>query len=266
MSDDAAALRAAIFSNPADDRLRSVYADFLQERGDRYGLFIAAQLRRDARTALAELGAAIHATTLPLFRDTDALPKHAGLGAIGKPALRCFDRGFLRACEVSANATSHLSADAWPLVEWLAVTAPDSEALISAIAPRLTSLHSFSCAQGATARALAALRPQRLRRLKVADLGQGFSLDPLVDELTALDLTYSALRIQRTPGRVQLELRRPRTAQELERLVRALVPTRAPVELTWTTRGDPHPLLEVCRRTLDELECEVEEMPMYVVG
>ena len=46
-----AALRAAIYAAPADDGPRSVYADWLQERGDPRGEFIMLQLARGGREA-----------------------------------------------------------------------------------------------------------------------------------------------------------------------------------------------------------------------
>jgi uncharacterized protein (TIGR02996 family) len=267
-SGDEAALRAAIFERPDDDGPRSVYADWLQERGNRCGDFIAAQLRGDAKTALKHLDAALASNALPLYEETDALPKHAGLGATGKPALRCFDRGFLRACEVRSRAATYLDADAWPVVEWLKLTAPGAEAFISALAPRLTSLHSFTCRDGAAARTLAALRPKVLRRLTIHELRAWFELAPLVDAQTELDLSaFFAVRVRRRGAEVKLELQGSRGGPGLERLLRFVVLPGARVELSWAARGDdPHVLVEEVRRTVDPLAASVTELPEFVLG
>ncbi|MFT3713885.1 MAG: TIGR02996 domain-containing protein [Archangium sp.] len=266
MSDDAASLRAAIFAHPADDRPRAVYADYLQERGDRYGHFIAAQLRGDSKTAMFELQGALKATTLPLFTNTDALPKHAGLGATGKPALRCFDRGFLRACEVRSSALEHVENDAWPAIEWLHVSAPGADDFIRAIGSRLTSLHSFGCHGGAAAKVLATLRPRKLRRLMVFQMRSFTELSELIDERTELDVSGFSVRVWREAQGVKVELE-GRAVPETERLLRSVVPEGAKVRVMWSTRGDPdHPLLPMVRRTLESLGAEVSEEPMFVVG
>ncbi len=91
-ADQAQALLAAIYANPADDAPRLVYADWLGERGDPRGELIALQLTADPTPAMRRRAAALvdeHATRW--------------LGAIA-PQLRKagmrFERGFLAACKV----------------------------------------------------------------------------------------------------------------------------------------------------------------------
>ncbi len=268
MSDEKA-FRAAIFARPGDDGPRAVYADWLQEQGAQHGHFIGAQLRGDAKAALTHLAAALKANGLPLFQDTDTLPKHPGLGHTGKSALRCFDRGFLRACHVAVHAQQHADADAWPLVEWLTVTAPGEAEFISAIAPRLSSLHSFASRDGSGARVLAITRPQKLRRLSILELRDAFDLEPLIDEKTELELAaFSAVHLQRTPAGVRLRLEGPRGGAPLERLLRSVVLPQSKVVLTWnqTDANVHHPLHREVRALLDSKDAEVTEWPLVVMG
>ncbi|HEU0034605.1 MAG TPA: TIGR02996 domain-containing protein [Kofleriaceae bacterium] len=120
---DGDALLAAIRANPADDKPRLVYADWLQERGDPRGELIALQLsgRDDAATTR---------------RERALLAEHARswlgpLGAIATVARTRFARGF--AVEVVLNARTAAQLEAvvgapeWFSVENVAFLGPQSD-------------------------------------------------------------------------------------------------------------------------------------------
>jgi uncharacterized protein (TIGR02996 family) len=98
-ADTGDALWAAVWANPEDDGPRSVLADFLSERDDPRGEFIALQLARDAGTIDAA----------GKKREKELLKRHkkAWLGPIGpliQPHYMRFERGFLVTCSIEPNA------------------------------------------------------------------------------------------------------------------------------------------------------------------
>ena len=86
-----------IWATPADDGPRAVFADWLSERGDPRGEFIALQLARHRRTA--------DAAALRRERALVAAHGRAWMGplepAIAKSPIVLFERGFLHRAEVS---------------------------------------------------------------------------------------------------------------------------------------------------------------------
>lgn len=265
---DGAALRAAIFQNPRDDRPREVYADWLQERGDRYGHFIAAQLRKDHRAAVADLDAAMANAKFPLFEQLTTVPLLRGSTDHMPLELRAFDRGFLRCAAVLAGSPPSLADhDAWPVVEWFSISAPRADQFVAAVAKRLTSLHSFHAGDGAAVQALAHFRPRVLRELHVARMTQWFELEPVADDITELDLRlFDALRvIRRHPKHLELEVTGARNnGGPIERVLRFVTMKGADVRLTFYDFNTP--LLDEVRDVLARLDVEVDELPLVVVG
>jgi uncharacterized protein (TIGR02996 family) len=101
-------LLAAIYANPDDDQLRLVYADWLLERGDPRGEFIALQFRKHRGEALSE---ADHK------REAQLLKKHTKdwlcpIYGVTRKDDNVLARGFLEACVFQPrNPASALAAD-----------------------------------------------------------------------------------------------------------------------------------------------------------
>ncbi len=117
---DTDAMLAAIYANPSDDGLRSVYADALLERGDPRGELIQLQLQATPSKQSERRIAALlkqHARTWL-----------AGIGpVVVKDGVR-FTRGFVSACKVrfkhEADVRAHGSDPAWATVEELEHSVP----------------------------------------------------------------------------------------------------------------------------------------------
>jgi uncharacterized protein (TIGR02996 family) len=155
---------AAILAEPGDLAPRAVYADWLQEKGDPRGEFIALQLAREAgqateaaeareRKLLAEHGRA-WAGTLDQYFEEDGRRFEHGL----------FAGGELRRLDDRAHDT--IFADpAWRLISVLAVSRFDEPAAVID-RPELVSLRAVECDEPAAV-AIAGGRKRRFTELTV---------------------------------------------------------------------------------------------------
>lgn len=168
-----AELLAAIIAAPEDDTRRAVYADFLQQRGDVRGEFIALQLSNTpAATKRANALYEKHSAAL-----LGALAAHVNRDQVA------FERGFLAVVQLKAtkqyDVERAVSSPDWALVR--AVTFARGSAF-SASMQRVTE------ARGVTAAGLKSLRrlpgPLALRHLGVMLTDQDEVLDQ-VDKLVA---------------------------------------------------------------------------------
>ena len=145
-----AELLAAIRAAPGDDRPRLVYADWLQERGDPRGEFIALQLA-SAGARSSERDARAQRRELVLLRDH----VRSWLGPIGDVAVlkRCrFVRGFPVEIAVGPRIGMRLAvvvdAHEWWSVEEIYFGAPHSFALVCAQLVRSPAMTSLRIVRG----------------------------------------------------------------------------------------------------------------------
>ena len=145
-----AELLAAIRAAPGDDRPRLVYADWLQERGDPRGEFIALQLA-NAGAGAGERDARAQRREQVLLRDH----VRAWLGPIGDVAVlkRCrFVRGFPVEIAVGSRIGTRLAvvfeAAEWWSVEEILFGAPHSFALVCAQLVRSPAMTSLRIVRG----------------------------------------------------------------------------------------------------------------------
>ena len=112
------ALLAAIYDNPRDDGPRSVYADWLQARGDLRGEFIALQLAR--RTGIGDAASERRERTLLAAHGREWLGPLASVMTAGSAV---FERGF--PSKVTVNRSDPFTAREWATVEAIALVPAD---------------------------------------------------------------------------------------------------------------------------------------------
>ncbi len=160
---EGAAMLQRIEAAPGDDAARAVYADWLQERGDPRGAFIAMQLTRGLRPSSAA----------EWRREFDLLVEHGTkwLDPIGQLLIApVFERGFLAECAVTDAPTWAIDSRLWATVERLHLAAPDTVALAALVrSPQLRALELVSELGPTVMTELCrhpAPRPRRLRFLR----------------------------------------------------------------------------------------------------
>lgn len=194
----AQALLQAIHDAPWDDTPRHVYADYLQERGDPRGEFIALQMRAGDAEAQRRASA--------------LLEKHerAWLGPLAKAVATStvvFERGFLAACttDVTRKAEANIVFDR---DEWATVTR-----LTFGSHGELTGkMRALVEVRGLSESALAALATHRFEQLEVLGFAIGSGLrmgKPCSAGLKALASTTGLPRLRELDIRVPQEWVRP---------------------------------------------------------
>ena len=110
------ALLDAIYENPRDDSPRSIYADWLQARGDLRGEFIALQLAR--RAGIGDAASARRERTLLAAHGREWLGPLASVVTVGSTV---FERGF--PAKVIIDRPDPFTAREWATVEAIALGA-----------------------------------------------------------------------------------------------------------------------------------------------
>jgi uncharacterized protein (TIGR02996 family) len=160
-----AELLAAVYAEPHLDGPRQVYGDFLQERGDARGEFIALQFKRRER----ELDASEIAREQMLLKQNGKkwLGALASVLSFGKGYSRTrFERGFVAVADIQLSAYKKLPPT-WNAPEWSTVEAfePTHAGTVLCDGPALPSLLRAEIRELSTLKALDAARFPRLAQL-----------------------------------------------------------------------------------------------------
>jgi uncharacterized protein (TIGR02996 family) len=173
-------LLAAVYANPDDDAPRSVYADWLQERGDPRGEFIALQLEKSP-------------TKEAQARIRELLKKHerAWLGPIEPPVLKAavvFRRGFVAQCVArfrhEHDARTYGALPAWGTVEVLGHAVPgtiprNQTPFVYWIHPVMRALRETNLFDAPLDGLLGAAEPWRIERLTLRLVGEPARLEAI---------------------------------------------------------------------------------------
>ena len=160
-------LLAAIYQSPQDDALRSVYADWLEERGDPRAELIALQLQPER-------------TKTMLAREKVLLKQHERewIGPIAPVVIKkdtVFERGFLAGCQVrfrnERDVRAYGSLPAWATVERMTHGLPgappvDQMRWLTWIDPAMKSLRDVNVFPDSLKALCSAPEPWRIERLR----------------------------------------------------------------------------------------------------